>query len=111
MGAIIDLIQPGVIRPKGLLHLGVDIFEGVLFDEPSSHTGLIGHDNCDETGQVQLPDSCKAVGVDFDGIIGTGISDIFVECPISVKKNGSLCHGFSVRQAWMTSSGVICVMH
>ena len=54
MRTVVYPVQPGILSFKIPPHLRMNILEHTLLDEPSSNTGLIGHDNRDKTSLVQF---------------------------------------------------------
>ncbi len=91
--AVVDTVEMRPLESERLLHPGMDVPELGLLDQSSPHAGLIGDDDGQQAGLVDLLDGLEAVGIDLDKIIGVGIPHISIDVSVSIQENGLILQG------------------
>ena len=93
MRAVVDPIDMSSLLFECGLHPRMDIQELFFLDETASDPGLVGDNDRQKTGLIELAYGFEAVGIDLDLIVGIRVADITVDISISIEKNGTIFHG------------------
>jgi len=105
MRAVVDAVEMCVLLPERLLHPIMDIPQLRFLDQPPPHSGLVGDNDGQQAGLVDLEHRLEAVGIDLDQVKGAGISYVPVDVPIPIQENGRLLHASHLWLTAKTSSG------